>query len=132
MKREIKFRFFRKDPSPKMIYPEGSFFLTHVGAPVVISHYSSGRIEANLADLIPLQYTGLKDKNGKEIYEGDILRTDNVEIEYVEYFPAYASFCRVYQNHVYEINDNGNYEVIGNIYENPELLRQSFNSQENT
>ena len=70
---------------------------------------------------ILMQYTGLKDKNGKEIYEGDILKWDASEwgTEYNEAvkwdFGLLASrehdwpqFC----------------EIIGNIYENPELLKE--------
>ena len=81
------------------------------------------------------QYTGLKDKNGKKIFEGDILKTDKF-IGVIEYNDIVAAF-------VVKINDStDNYyhwsflnegditrnsqlqytEKIGNIYENPELL----------
>ena len=84
---------------------------------------------------IPLQYTGLKDKNGKEIYEGDI-----VIYEY-EKKPATIKFGKGYQgepadgmypywgwyvdgwlDHYAFAGDE--IEVIGNIYENPELLEK--------
>jgi uncharacterized phage protein (TIGR01671 family) len=95
---------------------------------------------------ILLQYTGLKDKNGKEIYEGDILKAGQ------EYYVVYYSkrnasmFCmarwyykdlieeqREYETEI-DIDDADireysfsnmllmHFEVIGNIYENPELL----------
>lgn len=80
------------------------------------------------------QFTGLHDKNGKEIYEGDIVESDGYSgaRHYVGYrkeeamFVAYIigttpqDYCSVFQNW---IND---YEkkVIGNIHDNPELLNE--------
>lgn len=72
------------------------------------------------------QYTGLKDKNGKRIFEGDICKIHNlvykVEFKYSEWvftilsktgycYPVFNSHCGEYC------------EVIGNIYDNPELLK---------
>lgn len=79
-------------------------------------------------DHILMQYTGLKDKNGKEIYEGDIIREaseerhwGNIEVIYhdAQYIPrscqwSLAGFVRNYD-----------IEVIGNIYENKELLEDN-------
>lgn len=75
------------------------------------------------------QYTGLHDKNGKEIYEGDIVvdKEDEVmgEITWNEEEASFY-FSILYENGTYEeekLNDWASVlEVIGNIYDNPELL----------
>ena len=69
-----------------------------------------------------MQDTGLKDKNGKEIYEGDVCRvdyTDGWELGVVEYEKGtyYLIYKSLGMNH-------DKIEVVGNIYENPELLEE--------
>ena len=80
-----------------------------------------------------LQYTGLKDKNGVEIYEGDILELidwwdDSVSIHPVLYKNS-AFMCQRLDDKELDFfylqgNDDlkDGYKIIGNIYENPELL----------
>lgn len=70
------------------------------------------------------QYTGLTDKNGKKIFEGDIIRS-NSERGYIEYYPNDCAFEVVDDHGFYWlISEMSNIEVIGNIHDNPELLKE--------
>mgnify|MGYP002099535800 CR=1 FL=1 len=79
-------------------------------------------------DILLMQYTGLKDKNGKEIYEGDIVnyshpRTDEI-IRTVTFKHGAFGIEGIYEKtHIIFGNIlDSHIEVIGNIYENPELI----------
>lgn len=73
------------------------------------------------------QYTGLTDKNSVKIFEGDIIQNvTEGKTAVVQWFSEYSAFmlwCKS-ENQVYWLYDNDflNIEVIGNIYNNPELL----------
>lgn len=81
------------------------------------------RIGLQNADL--MQFTGLKDKNGKEIYEGDVVLIEN-ERFVVEWGLRAWEFVRPDRRGEYQHGEitplGADTEVIGNIYENPELI----------
>ena len=68
---------------------------------------------------ILMQYTGLKDKNGVEIYEGDVVQT-NSGIGTINWYYGAASFS-IYTSIAPVPMPIDDIEIIGNIYENPEL-----------
>lgn len=111
--REIKFRAW-DIVNKKMIQWESSFF-----GDVVWGMTGDKYVE--------MQFTGLKDKNGKEIYEGDIVKLEQWNPSIAEVVFDRGGFCfRFKKDDTYY--PDGKYleegEVIGNIYENPELLTE--------
>lgn len=105
---------------------------------------------------IPMQYTGLKDKNGKEIYEGDIIHDNtprnnvNRVIKWIpDWFTWWAEIADAYgvkrRNYLHEYTEydnearaiqegvcylkNKSIEIIGNIYENPEFVNKEVNHE---
>ena len=133
--REIKFRAWDKGLK-RMIYLSEPTIENDDFSGIVfklrdyfVSAFSSDRIE----DLQLMQYTGLKDKNGREIYEGDICKVgetaDGKDILALIYWDEKTACFRYRFNMVVmltreDINPK-NWEVIGNIYENPELLEEA-------
>lgn len=77
------------------------------------------------------QFTGLHDKNGKKIYEGDIVKLSHVreDVGYIGFHALSASFRVIAKHTDFGIGNRGelhelDLEVIGNIYDNPELLKR--------
>lgn len=137
MNREIKFRAW--DEKLKLMYATDSVSLCIDGEICYLD--TDGEWVADMANRITLmQYTGLKDKNGKEIYEGDIVKhqfiegdavlAEEINVVIYEAVGAFA-FAPTLKHrgltvrdfwHRYKSATGAVLEVIGNIYENPELL----------
>lgn len=116
MKREIKFRAWMSNDK-EMLDPVDLNTMCILNCGLGISESA-----------ILMQYTGLKDKNGKEIYEGDVLKVDNGCNTVISWD---NDGCRFIDNRDFDsdsftyydgFSSMSEYEVIGNIYENPELL----------
>ncbi|MEO2600997.1 YopX family protein [Clostridium butyricum] len=122
--REIKFRAWYKGVhSGEMIYDIQNEFEERINLGMdSFGHY------LNKDSFEVMQYTGLKDCKGKEIYEGDIAIVNNKIFKIVYSkgsFVIYNGNSNIHLIYDLNIEDNkiNNMEVIGNIYENPELLK---------
>ena len=124
--REIKFRAW--DKKRKEIFQIGNLSISYSGSFLDCTKRMTNLFREERL-LIPedcevMQYTGLKDINGEEIYEGDIIKwidSDGKERrDAVEFRRGHFFIC----NYDYSIDCYPQIEVIGNIYENPELLEE--------
>ena len=134
--KEIKFRAWLKEDK-KMVNVETMDFtdksIQYLEKSEFINAYLLRRV--GFDDIELMQYIGLRDKNGKEIYEGDIIKykfpydTRLKHISPVKFLETEASFGIKdrYGNEIplYTISANNYFEVIGNIYENKNLLEEN-------
>lgn len=125
--REIKFRAWDKEKN-KFVQDVDGVSLDGQILDLWMSEHGIGNRDR---DVVLMQYTGLKDKNGKEVYEGDVLSTnltspDAIKFVYVKCFSGgeyvFKATTENYSTSWRELC-NLDVEVIGNIYSNPELLK---------
>lgn len=129
MDREILFRGKHKEYNE---WVEGDFIHEPFGECIqFIRNECRSKIKINPETVC--QYTGLTDKNGRKIFEGDIVRYMDEVIEKektdkIEYNETHAAFCRLHKSEMgfqYLFIDESfanKCEVIGNIFDNPDLL----------
>lgn len=141
MEREVKFRAWdgkKMWPSINVVVWDNCFYLNESGTlNDPDKPYSASKLKGHsVRNSNVMQFTGLKDKNGKEIYEGDVVncRTKGKyqyphqgKVEYLgqgeNYYCGYFAInCGEFdgETHYTHFWDNEEFFVIGNIYENPE------------
>ena len=140
MKREIEFRGKREDNGEwiyGVLYQEKKpYTKTNEIKEVMIVEYRpdlclvSGAPDNNhwWRDVIPetvCQFTGLRDKNGIKIYEGDIIEhtiSGNISVHEVYFDNEMLEFGLRYSGELFHCQFNDEFELVGNIHDNPELL----------
>jgi uncharacterized phage protein (TIGR01671 family) len=122
--RDIKFRAWDEENKTMIQWHDTFFYDTSA-----VTNWSG---DFSYIKMPLMQYTGLKDKNNKEIYEGDIVRyLDEIDGEtelfgFVEWERCWWSvnlhpdFLR--ENDIMDTDEYLTYEVVGNIYENKDMI----------
>jgi uncharacterized phage protein (TIGR01671 family) len=138
--REIKFRAWHtalKKMFSAEEMAEDQLTLLTIGKFINVSSEST-KLSVIIDEMIPLQFTGLKDENGKEIYEGDVVKDsfDRImQVKWWNYRLCWVAISETNFHHAdlfdwcekdenYDRTDVARVQVIGNIHENPELLNK--------
>jgi uncharacterized phage protein (TIGR01671 family) len=128
-KRVIKFRAWDKE-NKKMFEVDRMCFLGSYeysgksydeNEAYTVGPGDNGEQEIGNCSNIIMQYTGIKDKNGKEIYEGDIIKNDIDDVGVMKFFEC-EFLAMDMGNHCYNVAI-GEIEIIGNVYENKNLIK---------
>lgn len=118
--RQIKFRAW--DAERKEMCVKGLQFTYEEPHGVYGFYHADGR---EMEEYILMQFTGLLDKNGKEIYEGDVISFNNNRGT-ITWLNGGARFLVAWENKAFDNLSVGHaikYEIIGNIHEGPKLLK---------
>lgn len=129
--RKIKFRVYNTKTKSWIHAPNKEVNL--FGEMILMGHFLDGVSIRDLNDCVALQFTGLKDSNDVELYEGDIVKTvlddslEDYEAEIDQIVYKNGSFVLKNALHMkfleeYMIDGKLFSEIIGNIFENPQLL----------
>ena len=124
--RDIKFRCWDTENKQMLKVQELDFEDTFYGGRLSIrtDQYND---YFDIEDMILMQYTGLKDRNGKEIYEGDIVYImPEDERGIIRWDNETARYVVIYDNIISDFDNwyGKDLEVIGNKFDNPELLEE--------
>ncbi|MDR2915119.1 MAG: YopX family protein [Tannerella sp.] len=130
--REIEFRGKRID-NGQFVY--GGFYQWDDKSYIIQKDFwDKNLLLAHMVEVIPEtvgEYTGLKDKNGVKIFEGDIVQTRNLDGETNNYEVLFKTetgrFMAENPNEIYDViaSHFPNTEVVGTIHDNPELLKEA-------
>lgn len=130
MNREIKFRGKRVD-NGQWVY---GGLVQHSGRTEILVAHSQNLLDYDLNVVQPEtvgQYTGLKDNDGKEIYEGDFVQHISWDYPFEVIFDdEKARFVCKMKSSLTQFIDHKNISIVGNIHDNPELIKQQQNKLE--
>ncbi|RLA39225.1 MAG: hypothetical protein DRR06_19485 [Gammaproteobacteria bacterium] len=132
MSRDIKFKAWDAERGEMFTSSKWVEFLVNKDGAIRAQNYNR---KGNVQQLPVMQYTGLKDKDGIEIYEGDIIQTKADGKVAIEWSKRAAKFgIHVLRDYTYSREKKPKLRaiphsctVIGNIYQNPKLLKGKRN-----